>query len=621
MDLIPLPLFPEGALDASVTTTVWVGVWVVVFFSLRLGWPLSGLVVPGYLVPLLIARPASALVVGLEAVLTYLLVWVLSERLGRRYAWCSFFGRDRFFALLLASVLVRWLLDVWLLPWASARLLADWGQPLEYGQQLHSFGLVVVALTANYFWKPGLVRGLGMLVVNTAVTWALVRWLLMEYTNFSVGNLQYLYEDVAASLLASPKAYILLLTTALLASRMNLHYGWDFNGILIPALLALQWYAPGKIVASFCEAGVVLALALVVLRLPCCRRTTIEGGRKILLFFNLAFAYRLVLGFLVPIWWPEGKSTDLYGFGYLLSTLLAVRAHDFHRAVGLARGSLQVSLAGAVGGSLIGFGLTMLPLTSLPPLAPGTSPCGDVRQRLDENLVDILRRDKLRLYQMRESGAGHGPSLDELERFREGLESLRQYVVERQPGQLDEARNRLARANYGVVEVEGHYLYLREFEPQRGWGLYVLDLQQLDGALIEVPAPLDEWAAYESGIRLWFALHGGALAIAPAFRPDQARDAADLLADSQSLFTGFHRVLHGGNTLQVRGAAGDWAADLRRHGPAAGRDRSQLLLDQTHPPLRREIGSAATGRTGLGSAMADLRGGQRVTGHQLVGVR
>ena len=49
--LFPIDVFPHGALANSVTTCVWIGIFVVVFFNLRFGWALSGLVVPGYLAP------------------------------------------------------------------------------------------------------------------------------------------------------------------------------------------------------------------------------------------------------------------------------------------------------------------------------------------------------------------------------------------------------------------------------------------------------------------------------------------------------------------------------------------------------------------------------------------
>ena len=56
-----LPIFPSGSAATTVTTTVWIGVLVVVWTNLRFGWTLSGLVVPGYLVPLMIIRPVSGL--------------------------------------------------------------------------------------------------------------------------------------------------------------------------------------------------------------------------------------------------------------------------------------------------------------------------------------------------------------------------------------------------------------------------------------------------------------------------------------------------------------------------------------------------------------------------------
>ena len=116
MSDLTLAIFPNDA-AMTVTTTVWVGVMVVVLGNLRLGWTLSGLVVPGYLVPLMIAKPTSACVICVEAVLTYWIVYVVSERANRLPGWSSFFGRDRFFAIVVVSVLVRAILDGWTLPW------------------------------------------------------------------------------------------------------------------------------------------------------------------------------------------------------------------------------------------------------------------------------------------------------------------------------------------------------------------------------------------------------------------------------------------------------------------------------------------------------------------------
>ncbi len=112
-----IPIFPEGSLSESVVTTVWVAIFVVCMLNLRLGWTFSGLVVPGYLVPLLIAKPWGAVVIMLEAILTYSIVWWASEMCSKLGVWSSLFGRDRFFAFVLCSVVVRIALDGYLLPY------------------------------------------------------------------------------------------------------------------------------------------------------------------------------------------------------------------------------------------------------------------------------------------------------------------------------------------------------------------------------------------------------------------------------------------------------------------------------------------------------------------------
>ncbi len=225
---MPAALFPES-LASSVTTTVWVGVMVAVFFTLRFGWNLSGLVVPGYMTPLLLVKPLSAAVVFTEGVITYLLVHGFSERCSRYGVWSSLFGRDRFFGLVLVSVAVRLVGDGWLWP-AVGELWSDYFRTdFDYRGELHSFGLIVVSLIANQFWKTGVRGGWIPVCATVGLTYLIVRYGLMEFTNFSIANLSYAYNDLAASLLAAPKAYIVLLTTAFLASRMNLYYGWEFN--------------------------------------------------------------------------------------------------------------------------------------------------------------------------------------------------------------------------------------------------------------------------------------------------------------------------------------------------------------------------------------------------------
>ncbi|MEQ1639518.1 MAG: poly-gamma-glutamate biosynthesis protein PgsC/CapC [Novosphingobium sp.] len=354
-----LPIFPEGALTSSVITTVWVGVFVLAFFNLRFGWVMSGLVVPGYVVPLLVLRPFAAGVIVVEAILTYLIAYFFSERFSRgRYN--ALFGRDRFMALILASIAVRLTFDGWLLPQAAEWLSRRYDWQFDWHSNLQSFGLVVISLMANQFWKPGLARGLIAAAVTIGLTWLIVRYGLMEFTNFRLSGVTYVYEGLASSILASPKAYIILVLTAFIASQMNVRYGWDFSGILIPALIALQWYQPTKVLSSIVEAGVIYLLAIAVMKLPLFASMTIEGSRKLVLFFNVSFVYKLVLGHGLGLLALDVKTTDFYGFGYLLSTLLAIKAYDKNIFPRVMRNTLEVSIAGAVAGNLAGFGLAIL---------------------------------------------------------------------------------------------------------------------------------------------------------------------------------------------------------------------------------------------------------------------
>ena len=149
MDLLesifPLRIFPADSLAASVTTTVWVGVWVVAYFNLRLGWVASGLVVPGYLVPLLLVRPWTVFAIYVESAVTFGVVYVLSESFHTRKPWSSFFGRDRFFALVLVSILVRAVFDGWLFPQFGAWINSTFAIHFDYHSNLHSFGLIIVS--------------------------------------------------------------------------------------------------------------------------------------------------------------------------------------------------------------------------------------------------------------------------------------------------------------------------------------------------------------------------------------------------------------------------------------------------------------------------------------------
>jgi gamma-polyglutamate biosynthesis protein CapC len=588
--LFPLPLFPEGSLRESVVTTVWVGVFVISFFNIRFGWTYSGLVIPGYLVPLMLTNPASAFCTVAEGMLAYALVYLFSERLSRFGWWCNYFGRDRFFALFLSAVLIRVLMDGWCLPALASVLQDHWNLTLDYKSNFHSFGMIIVALIANQFWKTGLWRGLAPFVTVVGITFVLIRFVLMTVTNFNVGHIAYMYSDTAASLLASPKSYIILIVTGFVASRMNLRYGWEYNGILIPALLALQWYEPLKIVSSLAEAAVTYVVSDLLLRTRLFRGVTMEGARKLLLFFNVAYAYRFFLGFLLPHISEGIIVSDYYGFAYLLSSLIALKMHSKHIVLRLTRATIQTSFFAAIGANFLGLSLAWL----LGSIHLGDRPPGTVLaplHRSTETLEHLAAGEKVRLYRKRGIGTVTMPSPAELNQFQDALDLIRKHAETGAREPLDQARGYLHQLHYTLELVEPDRLCLREEEPGRGWGFYVVNLKASTGLLVEVPAPLEEWSVMESAVQLYGRLNGSTLAIAGGARLAEKDGSSDVLTNPNTPFEAFHRTFGRRNVLQVRG----YAADASRRAPAPAQEtvlhvKGELPRSLSLVGLRGEIG-------------------------------
>ncbi len=590
MDIFPLPIFPPGSLSSSVITTVWVGVFVLVFFNLRLGWVLSGLVVPGYMVPLWIMKPWAAVVISVEAIITYALVWLFSEYLSRWGRWSNFFGRDRFFALVHCSVVIRLVSDAWLLPLLGDWLTSYWDWQFDYRSNLHSFGLIIIAMIANQFWKTGFVRGLPQLAITCAITYLIVRFGLMEYTNFTMSNLGYMYEDFAASILGSPKAYIIILTTALLSSRLNLHYGWDFNGILVPSLIALQWSQPLRILTSFVEAYCILSLANIVLRMPVFQRMTIEGGRKLLLFFNISFAYKVILGYALVWTTTSVKVTDFFGFGYLLPTLMAVKMHDKDIIARLTRATLQTSLVAVLLACGVGFALTYLP-TFQTWTSPGAAEAVlPPRQLTETALSDLLRRDKSHLYRSQVATSVAQPLPHEIDLFRAAVRILKAQLITPNPRLLNQAQALLVELDYQIDVIEKRYLYVHEQGGHRGWGSYVIDLVGAENELlIAVPTPLDDRATLEAAIALFVTHPSRALAIAGVHRESGTDPTFNVLRTPHSFFHVFHKEVAKNNVLQVRSAYQSSTHGKRRGDSQSSRINqdaltSSIWVKSTLPP-------------------------------------
>ena len=307
-------LFPESGFDQSAITPVFLGVLLSWLFTETLGWVFVGLVVPGYLATLFWLDPRSACIDVMEAVLTYWVARALCEHLSRTGLTSRLFGRERFLAILVVSVLVRLALEGALIPLV-----------LPHARWAYSIGLVVVPLAANACWKTGLVRGLFQNGVTTLLVYALLRWVLIAHTNLSLAGFHLSIESAAGIFLRSPHAYVLLLTGAILAAVANVRYGWDYGGILIPALVSLVVTTPVKFAATFLEAGVLVLLVGLLLRFTTLGTWNIEGPRRAVLFLSADYVLRFTAAAALGHHLPGTEIVELSGLGYLLPSLLAVK--------------------------------------------------------------------------------------------------------------------------------------------------------------------------------------------------------------------------------------------------------------------------------------------------------
>lgn len=359
-----LPIFPSSALDNSILTSVLVGLLVVWVFTETLGWNFTGLVVPGYLASIFVIDPITGAVVSLEAVFTWAVVAVTSDKVPRWWPWNPIFGRDRFLLFLLVSVAVRIALEG-----GGFALLSDTlGVTLD--EELHSMGLVVVPLAANSLWRSG-PGALHRLAVPVLLTWAILVGLLLPFTNLSLSRFELTYEDLALNFVASPRAYILLLVGAALGSAANHRWGWDFGGIIVPGLLALCWLQPHRIVATFAEALLLALLLTMTLKLPWLRTANLTGGRPMVLAYTLGYLLKFGAAWVLGGRLAGFEVGDAFGYGYLLSAILALRIVKYRDPLRAVVPALGTSLVAFVVASALGYGLAV----ALPPSsAPGVTP-------------------------------------------------------------------------------------------------------------------------------------------------------------------------------------------------------------------------------------------------------
>jgi hypothetical protein len=351
-------IFPDG-LDGTILVPVLLGVLVMGLLTEWWGWDFVGLVVPGYLASVLILQPWVAAVVLAEAVITYGLVKLLDAAATRSGLSFPVFGRDRFFLVLGASIAVRILLEGWGLQWLADVAQARWPTVAAHRAELFGIGVVLVPLTANRLWRSGVGAGLFQLGVQTGLVSLLVI-LLAGTTNFSIAGFDLAYDHLALSFVSSPRDQILLVVTAALASLLNRRYGWDFHGILVPALLALALHNPWKLIATVLEAVLVVLLASQLLRWPRLRAVSVEGPRKLVLCFLVGFSLKVLIAALVSRRYPGFRANDFFGLGYILPSMLAERIWQKGNLPLVLLPTVQTSLAGLAAGAAIILALTQI---------------------------------------------------------------------------------------------------------------------------------------------------------------------------------------------------------------------------------------------------------------------
>jgi len=339
-----MQLFPQTGFDQSATTSVFLGVLVSWFFTETLGWVFVGLVVPGYLASLFLLDARSAGIDVLEAAITYGVAHLFGELLSHTGLTSRAFGRERFLLVLVVSVIVRLGMEAVVLPLLVPR--ASWA---------YSIGLVVVPLLANACWKTGLLSGFIQRGVPTLVVYLLLRFVLLPHTNLSLGGFYLATENVASSFLASPRAYLMLLTGACLAAAANVRWGWDYNGILVPALLSLTIGGPERLLITFGESLLLVWSVRLLLRVTPVGRWNIEGPRRPVLFFALDYALRFGLASAGAHLYVAQGAAELTGFGYLLPTLLAVKISRLGLAAPVLLPTASVSTAAYALATLFGF--------------------------------------------------------------------------------------------------------------------------------------------------------------------------------------------------------------------------------------------------------------------------
>lgn len=538
-----LHILPHRGLDQSLLLAILIGIITLLVFTETLGWVFVGLVVPGYLSSVFIVQPTMGFTICAEAIVTFILVRFVSDILDRTTIWSPYFGRERFFMIVLMSVVVRQNSQVWLLPWVLGYIDRTFGTDYLFDlSEFSSIGLVLVPLVANMFWKINIFKGFMTIGVPVLITYSILNFLLLPYTNLSFSNVEITYDNVALNFLNTPKAYVVLLMGAILAARYNVLYGWDYNGILVPSLLSLAWIQPMSVAITIIEVMILFGTTKLVLASPMLRTVNLEGPRQIVLVFSLSFVLKYIASWIISEFFPHINVIDYFGVGYVITSLITVKMLAKKVIARVILPTVHVSLLAFVVGSLVGFVLEEIAprdKAQAPVVAERLTTSNTIlRSPLGAMAVATVRARATPLAQHEQ-----GRPRRELEQYAELWQHIdgwlvaptveRERTIRTQAGAMGLAFEELGQ---GTGEGRKAYVLLEQEERldrQSGWDTAVL-VPGASGPVIEVPRPRTEHAVAELAAVLCEHLECRAILVSGIDSADEGRTAGDALAHARA---------------------------------------------------------------------------------------
>ncbi len=575
------PIFPENGLANSVIPPVLVGLSISTFFAETIGWNFSGLIVPGYLAPIFIVKPLSGVVIIVEALITYIILRILSDGFSRFGIWSRFFGQDAFFALLVLSILVKCILEGPMQPIIGDLLVRVFPGHFDFKNELHSTGLIVVPLMANIFWRHGIRKNLIPAITMIGLTYLILKFILLPFTNFSVNQFELMYSKMAVNFEESARYYFILIIGAALATHNKYEYGWSYHGMLIPALLGIAWLTPMKILTTFIEAGMILVLGVWIVRSRLMRSVTVEGPRKLLLLFFIAFVLKMGTGFVLASTAPGFQAMDLYGFAYILPALIAMEMWPGRNYIKVTRLTIQTSFLAALLGVMLCGAIDMVAPEEYSSATGDAASNPDAQGSGSQAITQITTDFVPWLYEQLETRLSYGVhhKAFSVKRFAQMDQRILTPMItslstEWNPNQST-VTGLLEKTGYQIANVmdtsTGNSFYvLFEKTPTTFQGIYVFRTGSSEPVAIQVPNPLTEHHSLELGLELFHQLNGRALLISGTSRRKEfAEFDVTHIEDRRSLFQLVHQVIHRENietdpvgSIQVRGADPETALDV-----------------------------------------------------------